>query len=181
MNPTKSAWPLAIKFGLITAIASFVYSIILYITHQYTNTWLPYVGLIIMLIGLTMGIRERRDKELNGYISYGGAFGTGMMISLVIALISIVTTFLMFSVIAPDEIGEIAKKQQQALEAKGMSQDQVQQAMDIAQKFMTPTWFVIWGIIGILFFGCIINLILAAILKRDNPNFPGTASAEAML
>ena len=180
MNPTKSAWPLAIKYGLITAIASFVYSIILYITHLYTNAWLPYVGLIIMLIGLTMGIRERRDKELNGYISYGGAFGTGMMISLVIALISIVTTFLMFSVIAPDEIGEMAKMQQQALEAKGMSQDQIQQGMDIAKKFMTPTWFVIWGIVGILFFGCIINLILAAILKKDNPNFPGSVSAEAV-
>jgi hypothetical protein len=74
MEQKKSAFGTAMKYAIITALASFIFSIITYLTGFHLNqaaSWLVYV---IPLAGLVFTVKDRRDKELGGYMTFGGGF-----------------------------------------------------------------------------------------------------------
>ena len=56
------------------------------------------------------------------------------------------------------------------MEAKGMAQDQIDTAMHYTEKFMTPVMMSVFSLLSGIFFGMIIALIIAAIMKKTNPD-----------
>ncbi len=170
METKKSPFGVAMKYAVITALASFIFSIIIYVTHMYLNSWIQWVGLIILLVGLVFAVRERRDKELGGYITFGEAFVAGFLFCMILAVFSVLMNLLMTQVIAPDMMTEILKNTEQKLLDGGMSDEQVEMAMKYTKMFTTPTAQVIFGLLFTAFFGAILSLIVAAIFKKNNPN-----------
>jgi flagellar biosynthesis protein FliQ len=53
---------------------------------------------------------------------------------------------------------------------KDMSEEQIEQALEMSKKFMSPVMMTVFAYLGSLFFGLIISLVLAAVNKRENPN-----------
>ena len=49
---------------------------------------------------------------------------------------------------------------------KGMSEDQVEAAMSITSKMMTPGWMSIMGLFGSVFIGTIISLVSSIFVKK---------------
>jgi drug/metabolite transporter (DMT)-like permease len=170
MEPKKSALSTALKYAIITALASFIFSIIIYATHMYLNSWIQWIGLVILLVGLIFVVRERRDKDLNGYITFGEAFSIGFLFCMVLSVFSVLINLLMTQVIAPDMMAEILKNTEQQMIDKGMPDDQIEMAMKYTRMFTTPMAQAIVGIIFTAFFGAILSLIVAAIFKKNNPN-----------
>lgn len=169
MEPRKSAFPVALKYAIITSLASFILSLIFYLTNLYTNqaaSWLVY---IILLVGLIFTIRERRNKDFGGFISFGQAFGAGFLFCILTAAFSAVLSYIMLNFIAPDMVGEILKVTEQRMLDKGMTDEQVDMAMEMTRKFMTPVMMIVWVIVWTAIFGAIASLIAAAIMKKENP------------
>ena len=52
---------------------------------------------------------------------------------------------------------------------RGIPEEQMEQAIEITKKFMTPVWMAVLSILQLTFFSTIISLITAAILKKQ-PN-----------
>jgi len=169
MEPKKSALSTALKYAVITALASFIFSIIIYVTHMYLNSWIQWLGLVILIVGLIFVVRERRDKDLNGYITFGEAFNVGFVFCMILAVFSVLMNLLMTQVIAPDMMPEIIKNAEQQMIDKGMSDDQIQLGMKYTKMFTTPLAQVIGGLLFTAFFGAIFSLIVAAIFKKNNP------------
>jgi hypothetical protein len=170
MEPKKSALSTALKYAIITALASFIFSIIIYATHMYLNSWIQWVGLVILLVGLIFTVKERRDKDLNGYITFGEAFNVGFIFCMILAVLSVLLNLLMTLVIAPDMMAEILKNAEQQMIDRGMTDEQIQMAMKYTRMFTTPVAQMIVGILFTAFFGAILSLIVAAIFKKNNPN-----------
>jgi hypothetical protein len=58
------------------------------------------------------------------------------------------------------------------MEAKGnLSDEQIDQAMTIAGKFMNGPIMLAGVILGTIFFGFILSLVVSAILKHSKPEF----------
>ena len=63
----------------------------------------------------------------------------------------------------------IKDKQIETMEAQGMDDAQIDQAMEIAGKFTSPEMILVFGILGIAFFGFILALIVSLFTKKSNP------------
>lgn len=172
MEAPKSAWGVALKYAVITALASFIFSLLVYLMNLYTTTWINYLAYIILLAGLIFTVRERRDKELGGFITFGQAFGTGFLFCIITALIGVVTSYVMIQYIAPEMVEEILKVSEQNMIEKGVPEEQIEMAMSWTRRFMTPLWMAIWSIVMTTIFGAILSLVVARIMKRENPNLP---------
>ncbi|MBS1659170.1 MAG: DUF4199 domain-containing protein [Chitinophagales bacterium] len=175
MEKNKSSWGVVFKYAIITALASFIFSLLVYLMNLYTSNWINYLAYVILFAGLIFAVKEHRDKNLGGFITFGQAFGTGFLFCIITGLIGVVTGYILMHYIAPDMVDEIMKVTEQRMVEKGMSEDQVSVAMEWTRKFMTPTWFAIWSVIMTAIFGAILSLIVAAIFKRVNPNAPPQA------
>jgi ABC-type branched-subunit amino acid transport system permease subunit len=169
MEPRKTAFNTALKYSVITALAAFIFSVLLYVTNLYLNQTLNYLVYVILVAGLVFTVKDRRDKDLGGYISFGQAFNAGFLFCILFAILSAISSFLMMQFIAPDMVAEILKQTEKSLFDKGMSEEQVEMAMGYTKKFMTPAWMALFAILATAIFGAIFSLIVAAIFKKNNP------------
>ncbi len=83
----KSVVMPSLMYGIYLGFALIVYSLILFlldVDHESKLTWISYV---IMAAALFWAMISVRDKELDGFISYGKAFGTGFWTGLFMMLI----------------------------------------------------------------------------------------------
>lgn len=168
MENKKSAFSTALKYAIITALAMFIFSIILYITGMYLNSNVNLLTYIIMLAGLVFAVKDRRDKDLGGMISFGEGFKTGFLFCMITGVITVVFSLIMMNFIAPEMMGEILKKAETDMINKGLPDDQVEMAMEWTRKFTSPIWITIWSLVSTAFFGAILSLIVAAIFKKDH-------------
>jgi len=162
-----------LKYGLITAAAGIVISMITYLLgldKTSTGEYIGYLNIIVMIAGMIMAVKEKRENELGGFIEFGQAFSTATMTVLIAAAITSVYTYLYVSVINPGFREYTMQKQIEKMEAKGMAQEQIDVAMSYTEKFMTPTMMAIFTFLGGMVVGIILALIIAAIMKKSNPN-----------
>ncbi|HUM47095.1 MAG TPA: DUF4199 domain-containing protein [Chitinophagales bacterium] len=168
METQKSAFSTALKYAIITALAMFIFSIILYITGMYLNNGMNWLSYIIMLAGLVFAVKDRRDKDLGGFLSFGEGFKAGFLFCIITGAIGMVFSLIMMNFIAPDMMDEILKKAEADMINKGLPDSQIQVAMEWTRKFTSPLWIAIWSLVSSAFFGAILSLIVAAIFKKDN-------------
>jgi hypothetical protein len=116
---------------------------------------------------LVMAVKKHRDEDLEGYIAFGKAFGLGMLTVVVIAVISAVWTFVYISFIDPEMIDVMKEAARGQMESQGMSGEQLEQAMAMNAKFMNPAMITVFALLGSMFFGLIISLVVAAVMKKQ--------------
>lgn len=169
-NTKPSMMQTALTWGLITGFASIIYTLILYFSDLILNKPAGYAGMVISIIGIFLGIKAFRDNSLDGYISYGRALGTGVLISLFASILSVIFMFILYTVIDTELVSKILAETETQMAAKNLPSEQVEKAMEMTKKLFLPM-LVVMGILGGVFFGFIISLIEAAILKKDGNSF----------
>jgi uncharacterized membrane protein SpoIIM required for sporulation len=118
---------------------------------------------------MVMCIKECRETLYNGFISFGQAFKNLFLMMLVSSVISGIFMFFYVSVINPSLIDYIKEQQILEMEKKGMEQAAIDQAMSFSEKFISPGMVTFWTIAGGLLLGSLIALIIAAIMKKNDP------------
>jgi len=162
-----------LKYGLIVGAAGIVLSMISYLLGLDKTDAGQYIGWLnipIIVIAMAFAIKEKREKEFGGFIEFGQAFSTGALIVLVASAISSVYTYFYMSFINPSIREYIAQKQMEKLEEQGLSQDKIDASMSMMEKFSTPAMSSVFVFFGGLVMGIIVALIVAAIMKKSNPN-----------
>lgn len=171
MEEKPSTAKFALKWGLITGVALIIYSTILYTVGGMANTSLTMLVYVIIAALLTLGIRE--FKKLNGgYLTIGEGVGLGALLSAVSGILSSAYSVLYTTVIDPSVREQILNQVRAKMEDQGnLTDEQIDQALEISQKFQTPGLQLIFGILGSILVGVIFSLIISAIMrhKKDNP------------
>jgi Protein of unknown function (DUF4199) len=106
----------------------------------------------------------------NGFMSYGQGFGISFWAVLIGIVITNAFTYVYIKFIDGTFIEMIKDQQIKAMQEKGMSDDQIENAMRIASMFMSPEAIVIIGIIFGLIFGLIIGLLVTIFTQKNNPD-----------
>ena len=163
---------IGMQYGLMLGIALIGISLVFYILHADLQSKLPQLlSYGIMIAVLILGIRSFRDQDLKGQISYGKALGTGTLIAFFGSVIAAFYTYVFFQFIDPSMVDRILELSQQKMaERGGMTDEQVEIALSMSRKFMTPGWMFTFTILSYTFVGFIMSLIVSAFLKRTNDN-----------
>ncbi len=68
-------------------------------------------------------------------------------------------------------IQRILDSTQQNLVEKGMSDDQIEMAMDYTRTFMTPIWLFTFSVLGTTLMGFIFSLFISIFMKKEESLF----------
>lgn len=170
LNPGASVKSVAIRYGVITGIVSVIYTLFLYISELHTNTWLSLISTAILIVGIVLAHKYFKSAN-SGFMSYGQGLGIGSLLSVIVGVFTGIFMYVYLKFIDSTVIEKMQEAQYVEMEKRGMSEEQIEQAIQLSQKMTSPEMMVIWAILGTLFFGFILSLIISAITKHTRPDF----------
>jgi len=167
-NQQKPSNKIALNYGLILGFASILFHVILFALGKHLEQdWKNMViSLVITTVIVVLGIKKFKETN-NGFLSLGQGLKTGIAIALISTVIYIIYTLLFMNVIAPESMEqalEIAR--QKLLDNPAMSEDQIEQAIEMQKKFSGPAFLIPVMLIFSLFIGFVISLIASLIMKK---------------
>jgi len=177
MENKPSLFQHTMTWGAITGIVLIVYSLILYLAHQTYNQALGFLSYVLLIAGIIIGSMAYRDKVLGGFISYKDAFVTGLLITIFAGILSSFFSFILIRYIDPSVVEQSMAKAEEKLIARGMSEDDIEMAMEKSREFMGSPLMVLVGLLSFAFIGTIISLITAAIVKKEASPFDSGSQA----
>lgn len=163
---TKAA---GIRYGLISGVISIAYFLIMTIADiDMTEGIGRWASLLIS--GVIIYLAHKYYKENgDGFMTIGQGTGIGFWLGLVSVAISSVFTYIYMKFIDNSMIQQILDKQREGMEERGMDDAQIDQAISMTEKFMTPEIILGTG----LFFGVVIVVIVALLIslvtQKKNP------------
>jgi len=130
------------------------------------------VGIVAGVVFTWLAMRERRaEYPADKTWSYGSALGTGVLTAVVAAVTGAIVTYVYFSFINPAMADHIYQLQVMKMQAKGMSDDQIQRAAPMMKMFMSPgvmcAMQIVFGIVA----GTVVSLIVAIFVRQPLPRF----------
>ena len=163
----------ALRYGLILGGISIVFGIMLYsLDMQYEQGWqIGLVNIIIMIAVIIMAIIAFR-KDNGGLLSLGQALKVGIGTALIAGILGIIYQMVLMNVLDPDFMANMMeiRKGEMIAQNPNMTQDEIDAASEMMQKFSGPGITIAFGLIGSVFFGFIFSLIGGLILKRSEVN-----------
>ncbi len=138
--------------------------------HGNMSMLLGYAGMLIAFSFIFVGVKNLRDKQLNGHISFGKALGTGLLIALVASTIYVLVWLVEYYCFMPDFMDKYAAHALRDAERSGAD------AATLAAKkaemakyqelYKSPFFVILFTYAEIFPVGFVVSLICALILKR---------------
>lgn len=169
MNEQPTSTRIALKWGLFLGLTLILITLVMYVTDQSTNGLFNILTLVAMIAFLVLGMREHK-MSTGGYMTFGEGVGLGALLSAIAGLLS--SAFITFYnvVIDPTIQQRIFEQTRDKLEDQGLSDEQIDQALEISQKFQSPGFTFIAGVFGTLIIGLLLSLVIAAIIRQNKAN-----------
>ncbi|MFD2872128.1 DUF4199 domain-containing protein [Mucilaginibacter ximonensis] len=160
-NPTK----IATKWALIDVLTAIIITYAFEFLNADPNSPLKYIGFVPFIIFLFLAQKEFRDSQ-KGFMTFGSGFSAGFRFSVFVGLMMAVFIFLYLKVLSPDLFDKSLEASRAQMEAKNMSDAQIEKAMGMAKSW-GPLFAAFATAISYPIFGAIVSLIGAAIFKRE--------------
>jgi hypothetical protein len=167
-----SPYNTTIKYGTFNGIAVFAYFIILWaVGRNPLGAW-SFLGWVLPVVFTSIAIRDYRDHDLGGYVTYGRAFSAGMLLSVFAGFLfaALMYVFIIFFAhnIPQMQIDDFYANMEKV---RGMisedKYDLLMQKFEASKDNFTPGNLAISAFEERIFGGLIISLIIAAIYKRN--------------
>ncbi len=159
-----------IKFGLIISFLGFLWICVEYavgLQKEYIelHPMITWLALLIPVLGIVYGLKEKKVKVLGGIISYGQAVKTGFFIATVAALTSIPFQFIFHTLVNPDYFSFMISYAEERAISDGRN---VEEAVESAKAFFNLGSYIAQSFIGNILGGTFITLIAGAFLRKKN-------------
>ena len=171
-NQKASIKKIALNYGIIWGLLTIVLSVISYVTDTYLERpwWLTVAGVAIMVGVIVYGLKAYKFEN-EGFLSVSESLKVGLAISLIAAIIGTIYNYIFMTVIEPEFVTQSLDlaREQMVSQNPDMTQEQMDMAMGISEKMMTPMIMSAMGIIFTLFLGFITSLIAGLVMKVKRP------------
>lgn len=170
MEQKPSAARIALKWGVICALASIILSTVINMTGLWKSSGVSMLAFLPLVVFLIMSMKEFR--EANGaFMTYSEGLSVGMLTAGVSALITSAWGMVYTKLIDPTFMTQVRDNQMEKMEEQGLSQDKIDAGMEMYDKFSGGGLTFIFGLIFTLIMAFIMVLIISAILKKNKPVF----------
>jgi hypothetical protein len=170
MENNVSVWKANLTNGLILGLVGIVYSLVIYFMDLTLNKTQGYIFMVVLIVLLFFLVRSYRDNYLYGYITFGRAFGSGVVIFLYYSIITAIFIYILYSVIDSGLVAKQLANTEEMLSKRGMAQEALDAAMKFQKKIMKPEIIAPFSILGNMVYGAIMSLIVAIFVRKEgNP------------
>ena len=157
--------------GLIIATLMTISTAIYTSSGNFENGMLyGYASMIIAFSLIFVGIKNVRDKDNNGIISFGKAFKIGLFITLIASTIYVVTWLVNYYYFLPDFLEKYTAHVLEKLKSSGASTEEIakqtKEMVSFAELYKNPFFNALMTYAEILPVGLIVTLISSIILKK---------------
>lgn len=160
----------AIKWGIINAVFGIIIATLTYVFDLWKYGWASFIGIIP--IAILMYLAQKEFKENNeGFMSYSQGLGIGVMMGAISGVISSIYGYIYMNFIDTELMTNIMNFQMEKMEEQGLSEQQVEAAMEMSSKFQSPGIVFVFGILGAIFVAFLVALIVSAINQKKKPVF----------
>lgn len=159
------------NYGTLYGILIIVTSLVFYILgFEQDNTAVSIINLVITIGGLFFFMNKYKSDVTNGFISFSKSFRSGILISLFGAILSGFYNWIFMSFIDPGVIDKAKETAYERAISGGQTEEQAIAQLEMAEPFMTPIGMTLTGLVFFIIIGLILSAIIAAFIKKDNPN-----------
>lgn len=155
--------------GVLISLVMIVIGLAGYFAKLNEQSWFGWACNGVLLIFIIWACSYYATQK-NGMVTFGNVFAHGFKTSAIIAIILVLYTILSLTVIFPESKDKAIEIARQKMEEKGnLTQDQMDNAIDITKRFFVP---IAAGavLLGTIIFGAIGSLIGAAVAKKKPIN-----------
>ncbi len=129
-----------------------------------------YASMMVAFLLIFVAVKNYRDKQNGGIISFGQAFKMGILIAIIGSTFYVVTWSIEYKYFLPDFMDKYSAMQIKQVQEAGVSGTKLEEAIksieDSKEMYKNPFFFTLITYAEILPVGIIITLISALILKR---------------
>jgi hypothetical protein len=169
-STSVSATSVGLRYGLLTGLISVIISFGLFAARMEQSP-LRFVSFLVLIGGMVMAMRYYKENN-NGFMNFGEGVGIGTLLSAVVGVLSAIFSYLYMNIIDPDVVGRMMEKARTDMEAKGnLSEEQIDQGMAMAGKFMNGPIMMAAVVLGSVLFGLLLALVISAFIKHSRPEF----------
>ena len=137
------------------------------------KTWLILFPLVVNGTVGFIFTKKFRDEENGGNISLGGAFMIVFKAYVAGGFVATIFQYIFNNYLHPDVVQKQLDAARQLLVSKGMSDDQIDASLKMSTSLMSnPAYFLTLGVVGAAFWGAVVGLVIALILKNEKEEFP---------
>jgi len=130
-----------------------------------TNDVVGYAALVVVFSLIFFAVRNYRNKHLNGFISFGKAFKTGILVAFLASTLYVVVWLFYYYLFVPDFLDKyIAYVLKRAPEAQLAAKTKEMESF--REMYKSPFFVIIITYSEIFPIGLIVSLVSALILKR---------------
>jgi membrane-bound ClpP family serine protease len=170
MGEQPSTARVALKWGAFLGVTLMVITLVMYLTDQTANPLFSVLTLGSMVAFLILSMRDFRSLN-GGYMSYGEGLGVGTLVSAIGGLLSAAFITFYNVVIDPTVQQRALEAAREKMEEQGkLTDEQIDQALEFSQKFQSPGFTFIAGVLGTIIMGFLLSLIVAAFIRRNKAN-----------
>lgn len=134
------------------------------------NVWVGYTSMLLAFSLTFIGVKNFRDKQNAGVISFGKAFQIGLYISLIASTMYVLTWLIDYYFFIPDFMEKFSNQAIETAKASGESLEEIKQKAEgmktYQEMYKTPFGVILLTYMEILPVGLVVSLISALILKK---------------
>ena len=167
MEHHSSIWKVNFSSGLIMGLIVVVYTLIIYFLDLMFNVYQGYMLYLIQIIGLYILIKNYRENHKNGYISYGQAISSGIIISVYTAIIYAIFIYILYAFIDSDLINKQLAAMEETFIKAGLPQNFIDSGLEMQKKFLHPILYAPARLLSNFIGGTIISLVVAIFVRKE--------------
>jgi hypothetical protein len=170
MEQKVNVWKANLNNGLLLGLTGVIYSLVMYFLDLTFNQVQGYIFMVVQIALLYFLLKSYRDNSMHGQISYGQSVGAGAVIILYSAIISAIFMYILYTLIDSGLTEKQLAFVEEKMLQKGAPQEAIDAGMAIQRKIMKPEIMAPFSILGSMFFGTILSLIVSIFIKKEgNP------------
>ena len=128
-----------------------------------------WVSTVFTFVALYLAHKYYKDNG-DGFMTIGQGVGIGFWAGLVSGVISSIFIYIYVKFVDSGFIDMIKETQLEEMQKRGMSEEQIDQAMKIAGMFTSAEAIFVFGLIGGIVGGIVIGLLISFFTQKKNPD-----------
>jgi preprotein translocase subunit YajC len=162
---------IALKWGLICALLSIMFTTISYSTEIWKSWIISLIVSMVLYFGVMYFAMKEFKEQNSGFMTFSQGLSIGTLISATSGLIGMSFDMIYKKFIDPSLITKQLEMAREQYENFGLSDEQIEEAIAKAESSTSSGLTFLWGVLIILFFGFLASLIMSAVMKNDKSIF----------
>ncbi len=173
MEERESVFKLALVPGLIVGLINVGLMLVIWamVSDMQSQQYLGLSSWFLVGVLYFFYTKKYRENNLGGNITYGESFKFMMFMSMFVAVIASIYTYVLMAYLDPEMINNALELTADKLYSMNLPEEQIEMQLKMQEKFMTPGISALSNLPTMFIVGLVISLIISIFTKKEDNTF----------